>query len=466
MRRIVITQDNPHHWLQTDIIRTQSFIYNYFKDITLNEQTIPQSKLISLVPRKFFRFNYKLLWSEQDQPAFSAFKTYFTGDECLPFILHKKNEYPYFFKPDKLTKQTIDLISFDPRLSTENNLFDDNRPYRYEQNIQQQQSLFITNENYNENDNKNEQYTLENQNENRNENIVHHINENNTSEYTTPESTTSAQDASQTWTSTNNQFIRVPARVFSPRQDTYGPQLYSDTSPRRNINFNFPSNSDEEIQDEAQNTTSIRITSVNVSSPTRTISNTTQSITRSIYDPPSLPSTFKYPNKTLRSEDKNNQQTSSRYYDPFNYSFYPHCSTNIQTDSNQNISQDNSNPNLIAQYSYAHSLPTNSAQTSFLSQNQRIPSSNIVQSSQRRSQNPLLSYISTDPLYQMNQFTTYNPTQISPRERMAHSVVHSHSVYTNTTRYIHKYFSFITRTYETFRQFRSFLHPRRIFTTS
>ena len=37
IERIVITQDNPHHWLQTDIIRIQSFLDHYFKDITLNE---------------------------------------------------------------------------------------------------------------------------------------------------------------------------------------------------------------------------------------------------------------------------------------------------------------------------------------------------------------------------------------------------------------------------------------------
>ena len=175
-----------------------------------------------------------------------------------------------FFKPDKITKQTNDFISFDPRLITENNLIDDNRPYRYEQNSQQQQSFFTTNENYNENNNNNEDYALENQNENRNEVIVHHLNEN-TSEYTTPESTTSAQDASQADTSTNNHLVRVPTRVGSPRPNTYDQQSYSDTSPRRNITFNFPSNSDDEIQYETQNITSFRNTSVDVSSPTRTI---------------------------------------------------------------------------------------------------------------------------------------------------------------------------------------------------
>ena len=46
IKRIIITQNNPHHWLQADILRIQNFIYHYFKDITLNEQTIPQTKYI------------------------------------------------------------------------------------------------------------------------------------------------------------------------------------------------------------------------------------------------------------------------------------------------------------------------------------------------------------------------------------------------------------------------------------
>ena len=293
-----------------------------------------------------------------DQAAFTAFTTHFTADECLPFIINKKSEHPYFFKPDKLTKQTIDIISFDPRLITENNLIDDNRPYRYEQNSQEQQSLFTNNKYYNENDNNNEDYTLENQTENRNEIMVHHINEN-TSEYTTPESTTSAQDASQAGTSTNNHLVRAPNRFVSPRPITYDPQSYSDTSPRRNITFNFPSNSDDEIQEQSQNITSFRNTFVDVSSPTRTILddtqniNTTQNITRSMYDPPSLPSTFKYPNKTIRSENNNNQQISSRYYDPFNYSFYPQSDTIIQSNDDQNSFQFKNNPNVVTHHSHS-----------------------------------------------------------------------------------------------------------------
>ena len=141
-----------------------------------------------------------------------------------------------------------------------------------------------------------------------------------------------------------------------------------------------------------------------------------------MYDPPSLPSTFEYPDKRIRSKNNNIQQTPSRYYDPFKYSFYPQSNTNIQSNNNQNSFQSNNNPNLLTDHSFSQPLTTNSTQTNSFSQNQRIPYSNIVQSSQRRFQNPPLSHNSTDPLYQMNQHITYNPTQISPTVNMAQPV--------------------------------------------
>ena len=43
------------------------------------------------------------------------------------------------------------------------------------------------------------------------------------------------------------------------------------------------------------------------------------------HEVPSVPSVFKHPNKTIRSENdyNNNHKTSSQLYNPFNYSF-PH----------------------------------------------------------------------------------------------------------------------------------------------
>ena len=81
-------------------------------------------KTISLFQSNYFRFNYQLLWSQQNQLVFTAFHNHFTADDCLPFIIIKQNEHPYFFKPET-TNQAIGYISFDPRLITENNLHDD-----------------------------------------------------------------------------------------------------------------------------------------------------------------------------------------------------------------------------------------------------------------------------------------------------------------------------------------------------
>ena len=59
-------------------------------------------------------------------------------------------------------------------------------------------------------------------------------------------------------------------------------------------------------------------------------------MTRSRYDPPSIPSAFQS-NRSIQSNENHNdnQPTSSRYYSPFNYSFL--------TSSNNN--NRNNNPN-------------------------------------------------------------------------------------------------------------------------
>ena len=60
--------DNPNYWLQY-ILQIKNFQYRCFYNITLNEDTIPQVKVFSQFLLKFFRFNYQLLWEQQDQQA-------------------------------------------------------------------------------------------------------------------------------------------------------------------------------------------------------------------------------------------------------------------------------------------------------------------------------------------------------------------------------------------------------------
>ena len=182
------------------------------------------------------------------------------------------------------------------------------------------------------------------QTENHDKIMILKTNENNASEYTIPESTTSAQNTSQPETSATNQFVRISTRIVSPRQNTHNPQSSSDTSPNQYRIFTIPPGPDEEvIQDTTQIITNNRDTSVNVLSPTRTIPNNIRKKTRPTYDPPSVSSVLKQPTKTFRSENNHNnkQQTSSQLYDPFSYSFFPPSNTNTQSNNTQHITQSN-----------------------------------------------------------------------------------------------------------------------------
>ena len=437
IERLVDPRNNPHHWLQADTVRIQNFLYHYFKDLTLNNQTIPQIQVISLFLRKYFRFNYQLLWSPQDQPAFTAFPTYFTPDVCLQFIIKEQNEHPYFFRPDSNIQHKIDRINFDPHLITDNNLLDDNRPYHYQRNTPVQQDLLINFDN-NDTDNEINNENLIQQQEVKNENIPqqqhenehynenNQKNENNTSEYNTQESTTSAQNASQAGTSTNaetstnTRSFRIRTRSVSPRHNTLDPQSNLDILQNRNITFNFPPHPDETIHNEIQSTiqegtqhiNSIRNTSVNVSSPTRTTFNNPRYMTRSRYDPPSIPSAFQSNRSIQLNENHNdNQPTSSRYYDPFNYSFFPSSDTNTNTNNNPNSSQPNFNSRT--QNPLTNTQPKNSSRNEFNSQSQATSYttsySHTTQPFQRRHRNPPLTHTPTDPLYQINQNINYNP---------------------------------------------------------
>ena len=421
IERLVDPEDNPHHWLQTDILRIQNFLYHYFKDLTLNDQTIPQIKVISLFLRKYFRFNYQLLWSQQDQSAFTAFPNHFTVEECLPFIISEQNEHPYFHKPQLITKQTLDYKRFDPLLITENDLFADNRPYHYEQNSQIQQNLhFITN-NSTEDDYTNQEKTLQQQHQNET---------NNDNEFTTQESTISTHNPSQAGTSTSvhTQSFRVPTRVVNQRQNTHSPQSHLDTSPNRNITFNLPYTDEthdethDTLHDDILTTSSAQNTSVNVASATRTIPDSTRYITRPRYDPPSIPSAFRS-NRSISSNNNfnDNPQTSNQYYDLFNYNFYPPSNTTTNTNINQNHSQINTTSTTQNPFIQ---LSRTTASQNIYSQNQATsyPStsySNITQASQRRLQILPLTHIPTDPLYQMHPNPNPNPNPL-PQNTIQH----------------------------------------------
>ena len=177
--------------------------------------------------------------------------------------------------------------------------------------IEVQQNLNFNTNNSTEGDNTNNENTLQQQNQNENYNDDNQTIENNTSEFTTQESTISTQNASQvrTSTSTHTRSFRIPTRVVYQRQN---PQSYLDASPNRIITFNLP-RTDKTTHDETHNTLHEDIlttshaqnTSVNVASPTRTIPDTTRYITRPRYDPPSNPSAFRSDRSIYSNNNRN-----------------------------------------------------------------------------------------------------------------------------------------------------------------
>ena len=77
----VQTHDNPHYWLQQDILQVKNFQYRFFYNITLTNDTISQIKVFTHFLLKSFRFNYQLLWVQQDLPAYVNFPQVLTETE-------------------------------------------------------------------------------------------------------------------------------------------------------------------------------------------------------------------------------------------------------------------------------------------------------------------------------------------------------------------------------------------------
>ena len=72
------------HTIQQDISQVKNFQYRIFNIITLTDDTIPQVKVYTQFLLKFFRFNYQMLWEQQDQQAYIHFPQRLTQTELLP----------------------------------------------------------------------------------------------------------------------------------------------------------------------------------------------------------------------------------------------------------------------------------------------------------------------------------------------------------------------------------------------
>ena len=120
--------NNPHYWLQQDLLQVTNFQYKFFQNIILNDDTIPQIKVVSHFLLNYFRFNYQLIWEQTNQHAYVNFPRVNTDTEILPFII--KIDFKHSLYKDFTTFSTslFEYIILNPDFIMEQSETD-NRPY-------------------------------------------------------------------------------------------------------------------------------------------------------------------------------------------------------------------------------------------------------------------------------------------------------------------------------------------------
>ena len=121
--------DNPHYWLQRDILQTKQFQYRFFNNIFLTDDTIRQVKIFKQFLLKFLRFNYQLLWEQKDQQAYVNFPQILTHIELLPYIKKNENKHLHYRDLTSFNVTHFEQIILDHNFVLEHSETSDNRPY-------------------------------------------------------------------------------------------------------------------------------------------------------------------------------------------------------------------------------------------------------------------------------------------------------------------------------------------------
>ena len=121
--------DNPHHWLQQDILQVKNFQYGFFNNIILTNDTIPQVKSFTQFTLKFFRFNYQLLWEQQDQQAYINLLLILTQTELLPYIIRNEHKHLQYRDLTSFNITYFEQINLDHTFLVEHYETSDNRPF-------------------------------------------------------------------------------------------------------------------------------------------------------------------------------------------------------------------------------------------------------------------------------------------------------------------------------------------------
>ena len=119
--------DNPHYWLQRDILQIKHFQYRFFNNIILTDDTIPQVKIFTQFLLKFLRFNYQLIWEQKDQQAYINFPQILTHIELLPYIINNENKHFHYRDITSLNVTHFEQITLDHNFVLEHSETSDKR---------------------------------------------------------------------------------------------------------------------------------------------------------------------------------------------------------------------------------------------------------------------------------------------------------------------------------------------------
>ena len=296
--------------------KKKNFQYRFFHNITLTEETIPQAKVFRHFLLKFFRFNYQLLWEQQDQQAYIHFPQILTPTELLPYIIKNEHKRLQYRDPTSFNTTYFEQTKRDHNFISEHFETSDNRPYFTTnispETISEEQSSHVvphfTRQNTVQFDQDNLVNLFHTQTPQQSNRLSPQIFQTSDLQHINPSETVTIQNTSELSDETEQPEEQTEQTV----QNTQSLTITTDSNliqiPTHHITTDETPNQN---QDTTSNTTHDNTSVLSFSHTNITQSSQTQRPLQQNYDPPSLPSQFANSNNTHDSSQQDSSNTQN-----------------------------------------------------------------------------------------------------------------------------------------------------------
>ena len=260
---------------------------------------------------KFFRFNYQILWEQQDQQAYTNFPQILKPTELLPYIIKNEHKHEQYRNPTSFNTQHFDQIHLNNNFITDFSETSDNRPYlttsvSHEISQEEQTPSLLP------------QFSRQN--------ITQHEQDDVVNLFQTPElpqlnplypqisQVSNLQQVNPSETATTQNTSELSDVTEQAEQSVQNMQSFTITNDSNLLQIRTHNITQEETNNQNPDTIS-NITQDNTSVLSTSHTNTQQSQTltspRQNYDPPSIPSQFATSNNTYNSPQPGSSNTQN-----------------------------------------------------------------------------------------------------------------------------------------------------------